>query len=420
MFSFLSKSILLTLLSFGMTAPSFAQGFSWSPVNVKAKKLPVYYLGHSPSTVYPAFESKKISKGRYETTSQYEARRNRLTSKPLFGQTFMWSPLGFCIPPSWCDYNADTRIFTAHFALYKDTEYSFDNSDFSSASSFEYLRTLTQSYQDYSRSYRAQNAFGAETTVYSEGTTNYGVGIINWKDFRFVPTESSGEKCRLSYQTTLSPVAAQRLEKNIRLLLVGYSTTPYQITDYSGRTATYTSPFAEDHRYYFVALRLKEAWFYDITSGYIFSKTTPIEFGSVKTPTSGEVSQSNNHPAKETQRNSEPPRNADGSVKTNENCCSGVIKSIESEFLPASRSEIITSAQISAFSDTNLRLAINEMFARYGLTFKDPTLQTYFCARSWYKPDVLQTGEGIFRKMSETETKNLQALTAERTRRKKN
>lgn len=359
---------------------------------------------------YFSFNSKKSSKGRFETSSQYAARRARLTSKPLFDSVYMWSPLGFSVAPSWCEYNADTRDFTAHFALYKGTAYE-KLGGFDLGGSHEVLRTATQSYVDYSRSYRAQNAFGAEVTVDSEGRSTYGFGVMNWSDFRFVPTSGDGNTYRLSYKTSVSPTTARRLEKDIRVLYVGYSTTPYQLQDIEGKSATYDSPYSSYNSFYYTALRLKEVWFYDSESGTIFGKTRPTKFsGSTKTVASSTTSTDASGTAKFT------PRRADGSEKTNANCCAGIRKTVSSNLL-SSETEAVVSVRIRALSDANLRLATNEMFARHGLTFKDPKLQAYFCARKWYKPDVSQTGDGAFEAMSDLEKKNLKLLSAERAKR---
>lgn len=52
--------------------------------------------------------------------------------------------------------------------------------------------------------------------------------------------------------------------------------------------------------------------------------------------------------------------------------------------LPDSSSEFITRYTLEGLSDTDLRIARNEMMARHGRRFKDETLQAHFDSKSWY------------------------------------
>ena len=54
--------------------------------------------------------------------------------------------------------------------------------------------------------------------------------------------------------------------------------------------------------------------------------------------------------------------------------------------LPYSDSTYLTDSDLRILSSEELRLARNEIFARYGRMFKDAELQNYFNQCSWYKP----------------------------------
>jgi hypothetical protein len=54
----------------------------------------------------------------------------------------------------------------------------------------------------------------------------------------------------------------------------------------------------------------------------------------------------------------------------------------------------------------DLRVLRNEIYAKRGRVFKDPTLQKYFEAQSWYKPKPDFKDESL----SETESKNLAVI----------
>ncbi|MCR5673809.1 MAG: YARHG domain-containing protein [Lachnospiraceae bacterium] len=81
--------------------------------------------------------------------------------------------------------------------------------------------------------------------------------------------------------------------------------------------------------------------------------------------------------------------------------------------------ELLDKNDLKNMSDEQLRLAINEIYARHGRKFKSSDLQDYFNSRSWYSPkyepdefDRKQTSI-----LSDVELKNLQILTAIRSER---
>ena len=61
----------------------------------------------------------------------------------------------------------------------------------------------------------------------------------------------------------------------------------------------------------------------------------------------------------------------------------------QSEYiLPKSNTEKLTRADLEGFSKEQLRLARNEIYARYGMIFGVDDLDQYFAGKSWYKPTV--------------------------------
>lgn len=51
-----------------------------------------------------------------------------------------------------------------------------------------------------------------------------------------------------------------------------------------------------------------------------------------------------------------------------------------------SSSSYLSKSDVSALSDNNLNLALNEIYARRGRIFKDSALSSYFSSKSWYTP----------------------------------
>ncbi|MGL6201963.1 MAG: YARHG domain-containing protein [Lachnospiraceae bacterium] len=56
--------------------------------------------------------------------------------------------------------------------------------------------------------------------------------------------------------------------------------------------------------------------------------------------------------------------------------------------IPDSSTRLLTAADLNGLSKDELRLARNEIFARYGRRFKDQELQEYFDSKSWYKGTI--------------------------------
>ena len=54
--------------------------------------------------------------------------------------------------------------------------------------------------------------------------------------------------------------------------------------------------------------------------------------------------------------------------------------------LPLSSTLLLTEDDLAGLTSTELRIARNEIFARYGRRFIDPRLQAHFDAMSWYTP----------------------------------
>jgi len=69
-------------------------------------------------------------------------------------------------------------------------------------------------------------------------------------------------------------------------------------------------------------------------------------------------------------------------------------------------SEPITNEMVEGLFVEDLRVLRNEIYAKRGRVFKDPTLQKYFEAQSWYKPNPDFKDESL----SETESKNLAVI----------
>jgi hypothetical protein len=93
---------------------------------------------------------------------------------------------------------------------------------------------------------------------------------------------------------------------------------------------------------------------------------------------------------------------------------------LEGERFPATRTDEIGLDYVYNLNDDDLRYAINEMYARFGMTFKDKSYQANFEGKSWYQPNDEWTPAQIKRAMTARERTNLEVLVGERNSRRVN
>lgn len=86
-------------------------------------------------------------------------------------------------------------------------------------------------------------------------------------------------------------------------------------------------------------------------------------------------------------------------------------------FFEETRTRRLSRGEIEQWSDTDLRVAINEIYARYGYVFKDQELRTLFQKTKWYKPRAGRSINDIVKRLSSHERHNVNLLVAERKRR---
>lgn len=162
---------------------------------------------------------------------------------------------------------------------------------------------------------------------------------------------------------------------------------------------------------------------YDYPEGYIISQTpegdTSASTGTVVklVISSGQIQRETEAPATQAQQSSNSQNSSSGnsnsqsSSNTNTNNNGGFI-------FPNSDSSYLSNAQVSALSDDDLQLAINEIYARRGRIFKDASLNAYFNSQSWYEGKYTPEEFEMNVKFNTYEQKNLQLLINERRSRK--
>lgn len=85
-------------------------------------------------------------------------------------------------------------------------------------------------------------------------------------------------------------------------------------------------------------------------------------------------------------------------------------KTEDTSIFPNSSTSYITKAEVEALNNDQINLAINEIYARNGRIFQDPTLSAYFNSQSWYTPKYTAEEFDKNVKFNEYEQANLQLL----------
>ena len=83
--------------------------------------------------------------------------------------------------------------------------------------------------------------------------------------------------------------------------------------------------------------------------------------------------------------------------------------SSDSYILPDSSSRELTIADISGLSHDQLELARNEIYARHGRKFTNPTLQNYFNSQAWYT-GTIEPEDFTDDMLSDVEKSNIQFI----------
>lgn len=80
-------------------------------------------------------------------------------------------------------------------------------------------------------------------------------------------------------------------------------------------------------------------------------------------------------------------------------------------YILPTNTQLITAADLYPFSQKEVRLIRNELYARYGYTFQTEEIRDYFLTQSWYTPDP-EVNSATFTRdnMTETEQANLDTI----------
>ncbi|MBV9470480.1 MAG: YARHG domain-containing protein [Abitibacteriaceae bacterium] len=84
------------------------------------------------------------------------------------------------------------------------------------------------------------------------------------------------------------------------------------------------------------------------------------------------------------------------------------------EHFPETHTRLIRRSEVAAWTSDQVRYAINEMYARHGLVFKDMDIRKQFLQFKWYRPVPGRTQQQAEADFNHYERENLKVLSAAR------
>jgi hypothetical protein len=146
-------------------------------------------------------------------------------------------------------------------------------------------------------------------------------------------------------------------------------------------------------------------------------KSDKLDNNSADTPVLNDYSAENN-----LEPDSDGASNEDEAISEN-NSAEGDSSdgALDEDYLLPSSTKELTLDDITGMSSKDLRLAINEMYARHGYYFGPGANQRYFDEKPWYNPDMsIKSPNDIVENFTEIENKNLSFLATQERRLKNN
>jgi hypothetical protein len=238
------------------------RGYIQYPFDVFSSNIMPNFKGHSTTQIYASlYNSGTPTKGKFETTEEFQERLRRANSKPLFGKVRKSSPLAFSVSPSQIDYNADSEEMKVYFYFWENPEGG--------------LSIMSENGKTITKQYVAQNGFGAKTVVTETSRISFGFSVVNYEKFWFSDTDIS-KRHALTFQFRVPRSSAPKFENSAKGLFIGYISAPEHEMRGSGReSATFDSPYASVTILNYVCIRLKLSLLYNSKTGYVYARSLP-------------------------------------------------------------------------------------------------------------------------------------------------
>ena len=240
-----------------------------NPFDSNAQKLPPNFQGNNPTAIIQALSLRASLEKRdeFETTEQFVARLAKLRNSPYLGNLRTDSILGFVLPMDAINtvYNADTKLLLARIELKPDERLGCNRKVTASEIDCRALTLIQSSDID---SYIGQNGFGAVTKVKRIRTLNIGL------DFYGPLSLPRQDVISQTYQMNFAvdvPFAIS-IKTYVRAVVIGTLSNTNVMQDFSGESATISSPTQVLTVHFRLHFIVKEIWFFNGTSGEIYGR----------------------------------------------------------------------------------------------------------------------------------------------------
>lgn len=80
--------------------------------------------------------------------------------------------------------------------------------------------------------------------------------------------------------------------------------------------------------------------------------------------------------------------------------------------MPASSSEYLSYSDLENYTNDEIQMMINEIYARHGNTFETESIQSYFSGQDWYEPQNSKTDQDIVAEFNEYERASVDMMSA--------
>lgn len=256
----------IAVLGLGFACPAFGQsegGYITSPLYLNASKLPRHFKGHDPEQIVVGVAGRFSPKREFETKAKYNSRLFAAKAKSILGKLTVNSLFATMIDQRLDDtsgkpvtsYNADTKQLSMILWFTGNEEKSLH----------------LKKYSLYGNSYRASNAYGAETDVIRKDSYEFNLLSANYNEFGFnLASDDMFAKAKLSASVPLDK--ARRTKRNLHTLAIYKLVDPYVSVDKEYTRLTYSYSVEGKWEKYYLSARIQELWLYDFETGEIVSK----------------------------------------------------------------------------------------------------------------------------------------------------
>jgi len=243
-------------------APTYSQ----TPFDATSLRLPPHFMGNDIVRLFKAHEAlRKAAKSEYETSDQFNKRMEAGETKLFMGgeKTVTMS----FVAPLKAVYDADQGVLNVGVECAK-----FHG---------VYGRVLyTISVKRYStnKTYIASNAFGAKINVRETDAESFGIGVINAADLPSSPEDL------IDSAIESTPDEARRIKATLSALVICSITRGEELTvdDVLLAKATFDDPREYYEQLHALNAKVLGIWFFDSSSGRIYSKVEPEPSGDPK------------------------------------------------------------------------------------------------------------------------------------------